>query len=172
MTLLRRTAPEDDPGSFTDLLRRHDDRMRAVAHGMLGSRAAMDDALQDAYLKAWRARDTFRGEAAFSTWLHRIVVNTCLDHLRRRPRLVAIEDHDPADPARGAEGRATDADALTWALGQIHPDQRAAVLLVDGEGLSYAEAAHVLDVAEGTVASRVNRGRSELRRLLTPGDDR
>ncbi len=161
----------DDARRFGALLREHDDRMRALAHGMVGSAAAMDDVLQDAYLRAWRARDRFRGDAAFSTWLHRIVVNTCIDHLRGRRPAVALELIDPADPDPGAAERVPDRDALTRALAGLPPDQRAAVLLVDGDGRSYAEAAGILDVAEGTVASRVHRGRAELRRLLTGGDE-
>ncbi len=162
-----RSSTALDERSFTDLLRRHDDRMRALAHGMLGSAAAMDDALQDAYLRAWRARDTFRGEAASSTWLHRIVVNTCIDHLRRRRPVLTLEGHDVSDPGERHEARITDNDALSSALGSLPVDQRVAVLLVDGDGRSYVEAGELLDVPKGTIASRVHRGRAELRRLLS-----
>ena len=141
--------------------------MRALAYGMLGSRAAMDDALQDAYLKAWRARESFRADAAFGTWLHRIVMNTCIDHLRRRRPVVPLEVIDPADERAGAEQRIGAVDELQAALDLLPPDQRLAVLLVDGEGRTYEEVAELMGVAHGTIASRVHRGRHALRRTLT-----
>ena len=89
-----------DQGAFTTLLRRHDDQMRALAWSVLRDRTAMDDVLQDAYLKAFRNLDRFRGESRFSTWLHRIVYRTCLDHVRRRWDLVLLSD-DAEPPAPG-----------------------------------------------------------------------
>jgi RNA polymerase sigma-70 factor, ECF subfamily len=162
----RRTSEEAGPAQFGLLLQQHDDRMRALAYGMLGNRTAMDDALQDAYLKAWRARATFRADSSFATWLHRIVANTCIDHLRRRRPTVPLEVVEPVDDDPGAEQRIGAVDELQAALDLLHPDQRLAVLLVDGEGLSYDEAAEVMGVAHGTVASRLNRGRAAVRRTL------
>lgn len=155
-----------DARAFERILRDHDDRMRAVAYRMLCNREAMDDALQDAYLKAWRARGSFRGEAAVGTWLHRIVVTTCLDHLRRASRqgLRVVEDLDaglavePVDSSRRLD--------LAAALAGLRPGARAALLLVDVEGFSYDEVAELLGVAPGTIASRLNRTRAALRLAL------
>lgn len=165
-------ARTGDVEAFEVLVRSHDDRMRALAFGMLGSRAAMDDALQDAYVKAFRALPSFRGESRFSTWLHRIVATTCVDHLRRRQRRredVLTDEPEPigghiGDPSGDTVARRLD---LRRALDRLDADQRAALLLVDGEGLSYEEAGTVLGIPAGTVSSRLSRARAELRRALT-----
>lgn len=167
-------AVETDQGfgvdGFEAMLREHDARMRALAFRMLGDRSAMDDVLQEAYLKAWRSLGSFRGDASFSTWLYRIVTTCCLDHHRSRARRPEID----LDAAVEAEVAGLDALAgrldLATALDRLSPDHRAAVLLVDVEGLSYDEAAVALDVAPGTVASRLNRSHHALRLLLTKED--
>ena len=177
-SVVRTAAPDEvpdvrglDASAFTELLREYDDRMRAVAYNMVGSGAAMDDVLQTAYLKAWTSRDRFRGDARFSTWLHRIVINCCIDHLRAVRRVEPVEAFEvETAEAHGTpvafEARFADADSIGRALAALGDDQRAAVLLVDGEGMTYPEAAEVLGVAEGTVGSRVSRARAELRRFL------
>ena len=161
-------AVAGDPEAFSELLRDHDDAMRAVAYRMLGNRAAMDDVLQVAYLKAFRNIAGFRAESSFATWLNRIVVNSCYDHLRKVGRQAEVPLNEVGDVPSTAshEDRLTANQQLHQALQTLAPEQRAAVLLVDGEGLTYAEAAEVLDVERGTVASRLNRARAELRRLL------
>ncbi len=140
--------------------------MRALAYRLMGSAAAMDDVLQDAYLKTYRSLGTFREDAAFTTWLYAIVYRTCLDALRKRKRSKEVGLHLVADQPTsemGVESRMADASALQTLLSRLSPDHRAAVLLVDGEGLSYEEAAHILDIAPGTVASRLSRARQTLR---------
>ncbi len=169
-------ARHGDAAAFETLVRRHDDQMRALAFRMLGGQAAMDDALQDAYVKAFRAVRRFRGDARFSTWLHRIVATTCIDHLRRRSR--RAEDELPEEPTPTGGGsfdpsaetavRRTD---LQWALGRLDPDHRATLLLVDGEGLSYDEAGTVLGIPAGTVSSRLTRARAHMRTLLDLGEE-
>ncbi|MDZ7674639.1 MAG: RNA polymerase sigma factor [Acidimicrobiales bacterium] len=168
-------ARDGDPGAFERLLRRHDDKMRGVAHRFLGGQAAMDDALQEAYLKAYRRIGEFRGDASFSTWLYRIVTTTCLDQGRTITR--RAEDELPDEPmppgvgprhdrvAEAAVGR-TD---LRRALDRVAPEHRAALLLVDGEGMTYEEASGVLDVPPGTLASRLARARTTMRELLDAG---
>lgn len=165
-------AQAGDHRAFTQLLEQSDERMRRLAFRLVGSRTAMDDALQDAYLKAYRRIGAYRGDAAFATWLYAVVYRTCLDHLRarRRRREVDLElvDHTliaggtAADPAE----RADDADALAAALATLPTDQVAVVLLVDKDGLSYADTAAILGVREGTIASRLNRAHTTLRRSL------
>lgn len=164
-------ARAGDVAAFESLVREHDDRMRAVAFRMTGGRAAMDDVLQDAYVKAFRSIHRFRGDARFSTWMHRIVVTTCLDHARRVTR--RSEDELPDDPVPtggGLDDPSADSVVrrmdLRHALDRLDPDHRAALLLVDGEGLSYDEAGAVLGVPAGTVSSRLSRARATMRTLL------
>ena len=163
-------ARSGDAVAFEALVRAHDDRMRALAFRMTGSRAGMDDALQDAYLKAFRSIGTFRGDAAFSTWLHRIVTTTCIDHARRQGRRREDELSDEPRPGDGGADPAGDLVArrvvLRRALDHLDPDQRAALLLVDGDGMSYDEAGRMLGVPAGTVSSRLSRARAEMRRML------
>lgn len=172
---LVRDAQLGDHRAFTSLIRSADDRMRRLAFRLLGSQAAMDDALQDAYLKAYRHLCTYKGHAAFSTWLYRIVYRTCLDHLRTRSRRAEVDldlEHTTVADTADHAARTADADALSSALGALPDDQAAVVLLVDGEGLSYAEAAAVLDVRSGTIASRLNRAHTALRTALDEGERR
>ena len=155
-----------DADRFAHLVAEHDRPLRALAFRLLGDRQAMDDVLQEAYAKAFRALPQFRGESATGTWLYRIVYNACLDHLRRERRLAEqpLETGLPATPDPGES--AARREALAAALAALAPDQRAAVLLVDAEGLDYAAAARVLGVRVGTVASRLSRARASLRRAL------
>ena len=161
-------ARAGDHAAFTTLLQRHDDQMRALAWSVLRDRTAMDDVLQDAYLKAYRNLDRFRGASRFSTWLHRIVYRTCLDHVRRRREVVGlVDDADP--PATGRpQGDVDERLAIQQALATLDPETAAALVLVDRDGHSYEEAALVLDIPAGTVASRLHRGRRALRAVLDP----
>lgn len=161
-------ARQGDHAAFTTLLRRHDDQMRALAWSVLRDRSAMDDVLQDAYLKAYRNLDRFRGESRFSTWLHRIVYRACLDHLRRRREVIGLVDADdlpgPARPQADVDERL----AVAQAIATLDPETAAALLLVDRDGHSYEEAGFVLGIPAGTVASRLHRGRRALRAVLDP----
>jgi RNA polymerase sigma-70 factor, ECF subfamily len=162
---LMRAHTMGDRNAFAELVRRHRDRLWAVAIRTLGDREEAADALQDALLSAYRAAGRFRGDAAVTTWLHRIVVNACLDRARRRQSrpTVPLPEVDPA-PAP-APDRDT-AIVVRAALAELVFDQRAALVLVDLQGYSVAEAAELLGVAEGTVKSRCARGRARLAILL------
>ncbi len=166
-------AIDGDVAAFTKLLREHDDRMRAVAHRLVGSGPAMDDVLQVAYLKAHRALPGFRADADFATWLHRIVVNTAYDQLRREGRRSEVPLHAAPEPTapHSMEERLALGTQLQQALATLSPEFRAAVVLVDGEGLSYAEAADALGIERGTIASRLNRARAQLREQLAAMED-
>jgi RNA polymerase sigma-70 factor (ECF subfamily) len=159
-----------DPDAFGTLVRRHQDRLWAVALRTLGDREEAADALQDALLSAYRRAATFRGESAVTTWLHRVVVNACLDRVRRHaarpvsPLPVRDETADARDDYAATETRLD----VRAALDTLPDYQRAALVLVDLHGMSVAEAAAVLDVAEGTVKSRCARGRAALVPLLAP----
>lgn len=165
-----------DPAAFGELVRRHRDRLWAVALRTLGDREEAADAVQDALVSAFRAAHTFRGRSAVTTWLHRITVNACLDRVRRaasrRTSPVADQANFEAllEPHESAEAPAERGELhreLVAALATLPPEQRAALVLVDMQGYAVAEAAAILDVAVGTVKSRCARGRAKLLPLLT-----
>ncbi|MFJ4785997.1 RNA polymerase sigma factor SigM [Streptomyces sp. NPDC088794] len=167
---------EGDPDAFGELVRRHRDRLWAVALRTLGDREEAADAVQDALVSAYRAAHTFRGQSAVTTWLHRITVNACLDRARKAAsrKTSPVDDNERLEqllePHESAEAPAERNDLhrqLLKALGTLPPDQRAALVLVDMQGYPVAEAARVLDVPTGTVKSRCARGRARLLPLLT-----
>jgi len=167
---------EGDPDAFGELVRRHRDRLWAVALRTLGDREEAADAVQDALVSAYRAAHTFRGQSAVTTWLHRITVNACLDRARKAAsrRTSPVDDNERLEqllePHESAEAPAERNDLhrqLLQALGTLPHDQRAALVLVDMQGYPVAEAARMLDVPTGTVKSRCARGRARLLPLLT-----
>lgn len=151
--------------AFGEIFRRHKDRMWAVALRTARDPELAADAVQDGFVNAFRRADSFRGEAAVTTWLHRIVVNACLDRLRRLRPTVDLDDHDPADHRDYHHSVEVRLD-IREALDKLPEGQRMALILVDMQGLSVAEAAEVLDVAAGTVKSRCARGRAAMATLL------
>ena len=161
-----------DPDAFGQLVRRHRDRLWAVALRTLGDREEAADALQDALVSAFRNAGSFRGDAEVTTWLHRIVVNACIDRTRRRKARPAGPLPDPARGGREPADRRDDHSAtearldVRAALARLPEPQRVALVLVDIEDLPVAEAAEVLGVAEGTVKSRCARGRTAMARML------
>ncbi len=160
-----------DPDAFTLLVQRHRDRLWAVALRTLGDREEAADALQEALISAFRNAGSFRGDAAVTTWLHRIVVNACLDRVRRRAvrPTVPLGEHDP--PTRRDEHAQVDIRlAVRAALATLPLEQREALVLVDMEDLPVLEAARLLGVPEGTIKSRCSRGRTALAALLREPD--
>lgn len=159
-----------DRSAFEVLVRRHADRLWAVALRTVGDRDEAADAVQDALLSAYRNAARFRGESAVTTWLHRIVVNACLDRVRRRQArpTVPLAESGPSEPAATGPDAADPDTTLTVraALTKLPPDQRAALVLVDVYGYPVHEAARILDIADGTVKSRCARGRARLASLL------
>jgi RNA polymerase sigma-70 factor (ECF subfamily) len=167
--------PPADPDAFIRLAREHDRALRSLVFRLVGDRDAMDDVLQETYLRAYRSRQSFRGEASIGTWLYRIAYNTSMDELRRRGRHQTVELDETLDTpstSLGPDDLAALRGDLATALDRLPHEMRAAVLLVDAEGLDYAAAGQVLGVAAGTVGSRVSRGRAALRLSLTTGDHR
>ncbi|MEL4356453.1 MULTISPECIES: RNA polymerase sigma factor SigM [unclassified Luteococcus] len=164
-----------DPEAFNRLFQRHRDRLWAVALRTMRNPDDAADALQDAMISAFRRAGSFRGDSQVTTWLHRIVVNACLDRIRhnRSRRAEGLPDDvdrelqlaDPTDLTSGAEQQEARRDVLD-ALAQLNADQRAAIVLVDLEGYSVQEAATMLGCATGTVKSRCSRGRARLAPLL------
>ena len=160
----RRRVRHLDADSFIELVKRDDVSHRRLAFRLLGDGDRMDDVLQEAYVRAFRALPRFRGDSSLETWLYRIVYNACVDDLRRHREHETLEEWDerlvaaPTEPEERLD--------LAAALASLPPELRAVVLLVDAEGLSYAEAADVLGAPAGTIASRLNRARSHLQALL------
>lgn len=165
-----------DPHAFGALFLRHRDRLWAVAVRTLHDSDEAADALQDAMISAFRQAAAFRGDSAVTTWLHRIVINACLDRMRRRAArpavtgldegtmdTLAVTSHGPAEHTDAAETSLE----VTAALRRLPPEQRAALVLVDMLGYPVADAAQVLGVASGTVKSRCARGRARLLPLLS-----
>ena len=164
-----------DPDAFDQLFQRHRDRLWAVALRTLKDPEEAADALQEAMISAFRRADTFRGDAQVTTWLHRIVVNACLDRIRRNRVRRTEPLPDDADRTPQLALAADQCDRLEReqlrtgvleALSRINADQRAAIVLVDMEGYSVEEAASILGCATGTIKSRCSRGRSRLAPLL------
>jgi RNA polymerase sigma-70 factor (ECF subfamily) len=158
-----------DSQAFTEIMRRHRDHLWAVALRTTGDPEDAADALQDGLISAMRHAASFRGDAKLSTWLHRIVVNACLDKLRRRAAHptspLPDDDRAPSTSRDEFDDRDTAADVAA-ALATLPADQRAAIVLVDIEGYPVAEAAAILEVPAGTVKSRCARGRVKLVPLL------
>ena len=157
-----------DPDAFTVLVRRHRDRLWAVALRTMRDREDAADALLDALLSAYRNAAGYRGDAAVTTWLHRVVVNACLDRMRRRAVRPSVPLGETDVAALSDEHAALEQRLdIRAALARLPEPQRVAIVLVDLQDLSVAEAAAYLGVAEGTVKSRCSRGRVALARLLT-----
>jgi RNA polymerase sigma-70 factor, ECF subfamily len=167
--LARHVAGDHD--AFGILVHRHRDRLWAVALRTLGDREEAADALQDALVSAFRGAHTFQGRSAVTTWLHRIVVNACLDRARRaashrtrpldeQPSLEGVLGHDEGADAPVERGELR--RELATALASLPQEQRAALVLVDMHGYPVAEAAAILGVPTGTVKSRCARGRARL----------
>ena len=157
---------EGDTEAFGVLFSRHRDRLWAVALRTTGDAEEAADALQDALIAAFRRADSYRGDAAVTTWLHRIVVNACLDLARRRSARPSVpmrdeESFQPADPRDRIAERELGI-AVEQALGGLPLDQRAAIVLVDVQGFPVADAAEALGVPVGTIKSRCARGRARL----------
>lgn len=153
---------------FAAAVAENDERLRALVYHLLGSRDAMDDVLQEVYLKAHRCLASFRGESALSTWLYRITLTTCLDVRRREARPPAPDEILGSLPHHAAEDDSLALrDQLHRALGSLPPERCAAVLLVLRDSYTYAQAAGLLGVPAGTVASRVALGRKQLMRELS-----
>ena len=173
---LVRAAQGGDRGALEALLRRHHDRIHALCRRLAGNEADALDATQEALLAIVKGLDRFDGRARFSTWSYRVATNACLDELRRRKRRpVPVDDlADGADlsthisPTVGTA--VTDRMVIDDALQRIAPEFRACVVLRDLCELDYAEIAEVLDIAPGTVRSRIARGRAALAHLLSAAE--
>jgi RNA polymerase sigma-70 factor (ECF subfamily) len=157
--------------AFDRLSRRHLDRAYGVAMRMTGSRADAQDVVQDVFLRLWQRPDAWRpGQAQFSTWLYRVVVNRCLD-LKRRPKGTDLDSvEEPQDPDANAEDSLLEAErnrALDGAVNQLPERQKAAIVLTYTAGLRNAEAASAMDISVKAFEALLVRAKRELRDYLT-----
>jgi len=160
-----------DLEAFDRLILAHQDRIYHAAYRITGNAEDAHDAAQETFVKAFRALTRYRHEAALSTWLHRIAVNTALDIVRRRPQMppASLDDvvlpataHNPDNEAERREVQRR----VHQALRRLSPDHRVVVVLRDLQGMAYEEIAAVLRIPVGTVRSRLSRARDALRVLL------
>ena len=164
--------------AFTTLVQRHEARVYNVCLRIVGRPEEARDAAQEALIACWRRLDQFRGDSLFTTWLHRITVNSCYDLLRKRRRqpmlhLAAVDDRalEPGPPLPDHADQIASSAEVAEALRRVPDEFRAALVLADVEDLPYAEIAAILDVAVGTVKSRVHRGRVALARAMGLGGE-
>jgi RNA polymerase sigma-70 factor (ECF subfamily) len=175
--LLERSR-QGDIAAFNGLVEKYQQNVFNLCLRMLGSPQAAEDATQEAFIAAFKAIKSFRGEA-FRAWLFRIATNSCYDEMRRRRSRPAMS----LDEHRGEDERAIDLPStgstpqelaeqrelgglLQRGLSEIHPDQRVALILCDVQGFDYAEIARILQISLGTVKSRIFRGRMQMRAWL------
>ena len=173
---------QGDMQAFEQLVILYENKILNYCYRMLGNRTDAEDATQEVFVKLFRFLDSFTGQSAFSTWLFKIASNVCLDFLRKHKRqrtetvslhqqnaegeefLLNVEDTGPSpyDTMQQREAHR----ALASALDNMSQEQRQVIVLRDIEGLSYEEIARIIGVAEGTVKSRINRARQQLKKLL------
>ncbi len=161
-------------GAFEEIYQRYSHRLYNVAYRMTGNATDADDLLQEIFLQVHRRLDTFRGEAALGTWLHRLAVNCCLDHLRsrqgRQGRVTGfLEDQEDPEPEAAASWRpdtVLDRLELERAIAKLPPRYRAAFVLYDIEGHEHHEVGEMLGIAIGTSKSLVHKARKRLRHFL------
>ncbi len=171
---LAKSASQGDRDAFQRLLERHYDMIHRVALRFTGSMEDAEDIAQDVCLALVRKLVGFRGDALFSTWLYRVVINACHDFVRRRTASKALVENYVAyrelDDADHADTKAR-LDWLQEAYQNLSPDLRQTVLLVVAEDMTHAEAGAVLDCAEGTIAWRMSAARKQLKLELESNHD-
>jgi len=179
--LVRRIQQGDD-AAFDRLVEICSARVYNLAFRLLGNADDAQDVAQDAFLRVYHALPRFKGNAAFSTWLYRIVVNVCQDEIKRRkrrPMLFSVVDNEEdkpdcsslattGDTAEEALLRRERTAMLQQAIAMLPESFRLVLVLYDVQGFSYGEIAEILKINVGTVKSRLNRARNVLREKLSP----
>lgn len=174
-----------EPQAYRELVERYQRRAVGIALGMLRNREDALDAAQEAFVKVYRNLEGFKGDSSFYTWLYRIVVNVCIDHIRKHRKAKAVEYDDtfrrrdeiqdvpltgntrPMHPAFGVENKELE-KALNEALAQLSENHRTILVLREVEGLSYEEIAEVMECHLGTVMSRLHHARKNMQKALKP----
>jgi RNA polymerase sigma-70 factor (ECF subfamily) len=173
-------AQEDDMAAFEELVARHRDKIYARAFSMMRNEEAAIDLSQEAWVKAWQRLNQFQGDASFATWMTRIVINLCLDHLRKQKRLRAdsieqmdeelggVERHMPVitpNPTERLEQQEL-RERIDRGMAQLSYEHRTVLILHEYEGLEYKEIAQRMECSIGTVMSRLFYARRRLAGLL------
>ena len=168
-----RACQAGDREAFRMLFEAYKDRVFSIAvYSFGGNQTAASDVTQQIFLKLITSISQFRGESQFTTWLHRLVVNACIDEQRRAKRYLGfgesfpVKDANQQKPTERRYERKELADSVKAAISELKPKFRMPVLLKYVEGLSYEEIAEALGCSKGTVASRLNRGHKQLARRL------
>ena len=178
-----------DELAFRELFDRHARDAFVLARRIVGSDHAAEDVVQDAFLKAWRSLERFRGGSAFYTWLYRIVYNVAIDRIRKTKRARTVDYDDTIGRAEEVDGAAqllparTDGDPakmlrrrelkeqMEAALSMLSEPHRAVIVLREVRGLTYEEIAEVVGCPKGTVMSRLHHARRKMQELLRPDVD-
>lgn len=170
---LARHAAAGGLASFEELYRRHFNRVYCIALRMTRNTAQAEDLAQEVFVQVYRKIATFRGESAFSTWLHRMAVNQVLMHFRKpssRREAITKDGEPPVEIARGTENPSRppviDRIALDEAIAQLPVGYRTVFVLHDVEGYEHGEIARMLGVVEGTSKSQLHKARMKLRGLI------
>jgi len=159
-----------DREAMADLYRAHSSRVYTVVRRLAGDDALAEDLAQDAWIRAFRKLDLFRGEASFGTWMYRLATNMALNRLRRRGRRDEVErEAEILRPAASLDDAVINQRLLAEALDRLPPGYRRVLVLHDVEGRTHEEIAELLDVAPGTSKSQLHKARARMRELLEPG---
>ncbi len=174
--LLIKRAQSSDAAALEALLKLYEKRVYNIAYRYMNNEADAYDMAQEALIKVYRGIRSFKGQSAFSSWVYRLTVNTCLDGLRKRRKVPLSLDHVLENGASFEAGAGDSpeqcalslesAEDIQRAINSLSDDHRQVVVLRDINGLTYEEIAYSLDISVGTVKSRLNRGRQRLRELL------
>ena len=166
-------ARRGDADAFEQLVIAYRDQVFRLALRMCGNEADADEVAQEAFLSAWKALPNFRGDSRFSTWLYQLTSHAAIDLLRREKRQIAAEDitevsvSDPAPSPQQQAERSETRQAVRDAMGQLSPEYRQIVVLRFLQELSYEEIGAVLKLPPGTVKSRLNRAKAQLKDILS-----
>lgn len=166
-------ARRGDADAFEQLVVAYRDQVFRLALRMCGNEADADEVAQEAFLSAWKALPNFRGDSQFSTWLYQLTSHAAIDLMRREKRQIAAEDITEVsapDPAPGPQQQAEQSEtrqAVRDAMAQLSPEYRQIVVLRFLQELSYEEIGAVLKLPPGTVKSRLNRAKSQLKGILS-----
>ena len=174
--LLAERARKGDIAAFEEIVTTYEGRVYALALRSTGSTADAADITQEVFLRAWRGLSSFRGDSTLSTWLFRITNNLCVDKARRQSHQVTVpmeedeSNHLPEDREANLPEEAYEQNAvrqeIALAMAELSEEHRMIICLRDIDGFSYEEIARALSLEQGTVKSRLARGRSKLRDIL------
>jgi RNA polymerase sigma-70 factor (ECF subfamily) len=173
--LLIKRAQDGDIDAFEDLIRAYEKKIYSIAYNMMNSREDAQDVTQETVLKIFRSLSMFNGKSTFSAWIYKVTTNTCLDELRKRKHTLLSIEKMSEDGVQFRDDAYTSEELLTQKLlGQrisaeidtLSPDYKLMIVLRDVQGMSYQQIAEITGISIGTVKSRINRARRQLREKL------